>query len=41
MMVVLCGIEAWVPIRLLERWALSTSDVAAISQFDRNALRDD
>jgi phosphatidylinositol alpha-1,6-mannosyltransferase len=31
LMVVLCGIEAWVPIRLLERWALRTSDVAAIS----------
>ena len=30
--IVLCGIEAWVPLRPLERWALSTSDVAAISQ---------
>ena len=30
--IVLCGIEAWVPLRRLERWALSTSDVAAISQ---------
>jgi glycosyltransferase involved in cell wall biosynthesis len=32
LMVVLCGIEAWVPLRLLERWALATSDVAAISR---------
>ena len=30
--IVLCGIEAWVPLRRLERWALSTSDVTAISQ---------
>jgi len=29
--IVLCGIEAWVPLRRLERWALSASDVAAIS----------
>jgi phosphatidylinositol alpha-1,6-mannosyltransferase len=29
--VLLCGIEAWVPIRPLERWALGTSEVAAIS----------
>jgi phosphatidylinositol alpha-1,6-mannosyltransferase len=30
--VVLCGIEAWVPVRLLERWALSGSRILAISQ---------
>ena len=30
--VMLCGIEAWKPLRRLERWALSTSEVAAISQ---------
>jgi phosphatidylinositol alpha-1,6-mannosyltransferase len=30
--VMLCGIEAWTPLRHLERWALSTSEVAAISQ---------
>ena len=30
--IVLCGIEAWVPLRFLERWALSTSEVAAISR---------
>ncbi len=30
--VMLCGIEAWRPLRRLERWALATSDVAAISQ---------
>ena len=30
--VVLCGIEAWVPARLLERWGLAGSRVMAISQ---------
>jgi len=30
--IVLCGIEAWVPLRRLERWALGASDVAAISR---------
>jgi len=30
--VVLCGIEAWVPLRRIERWALQSSDRAAISQ---------
>jgi glycosyltransferase involved in cell wall biosynthesis len=30
--VMLCGIEAWTPLRHLERWALSASEVAAISQ---------
>jgi len=30
--VVLCGIEAWTPLRRLERWALRASDVMAISQ---------
>jgi len=30
--VVLCGIEAWVPLRRFERWALATSDLVAISQ---------
>jgi len=30
--IVLCGIEAWVPLRPLERWALQSSDRAAISQ---------
>jgi phosphatidylinositol alpha-1,6-mannosyltransferase len=30
--VMLCGIEAWTPLRRLERWALATSEVAAISQ---------
>jgi phosphatidylinositol alpha-1,6-mannosyltransferase len=30
--VMLCGIEAWKPLRRLERWALETSDIAAISQ---------
>ena len=30
--VVLCGIEAWVPLRRLERWGLTTSEVTAISQ---------
>lgn len=28
---VLCGIEAWVPLRPLERWALASSRIAAIS----------
>ncbi len=31
--VVLCGIEAWVPLRPLERWALSASEVTAISRY--------
>jgi len=31
--IVLCGIEAWVPVRRLERWALASSDVTAISQY--------
>ena len=30
--VVLCGIEAWVPLRPLERWALGASDLVAISR---------
>jgi len=30
--VVLCGIEAWVPLRPLERWALASGDLVAISQ---------
>jgi glycosyltransferase involved in cell wall biosynthesis len=30
--VVLCGIEAWVPLRRLERWGLTTSEVTAISR---------
>lgn len=30
--VMLCGIEAWVPLRPLERWAFTRSDVVAISQ---------
>lgn len=30
--VVLCGIEAWVPARLLERWALMGSRIISISQ---------
>ncbi len=30
--VMLCGIEAWTPLRRLERWALASSEVAAISQ---------
>jgi phosphatidylinositol alpha-1,6-mannosyltransferase len=30
--VVLCGIEAWAPLRMLERWALAGSRVTAISQ---------
>ena len=30
--VMLCGIEAWKPLRRLERWALESSEVAAISQ---------
>ena len=30
--VVLCGIEAWVPLRPLERWGLTTSEVTAISR---------
>ena len=30
--VMLCGIEAWKPLRRLERWALASSEVAAISQ---------
>jgi phosphatidylinositol alpha-1,6-mannosyltransferase len=30
--IVLCGIEAWVPLRPLERWALRSSGCAAISQ---------
>jgi phosphatidylinositol alpha-1,6-mannosyltransferase len=38
-MIVLCGIEAWVPLRRLERWALSTSDVAAISQHTIDRFR--
>ena len=31
LVVVLCGIEAWVPLRAAERWALGASDVVAIS----------
>ena len=31
--VMLCGIEAWTPLRRLERWALATSEVAAISKY--------
>jgi len=30
--VMLCGIEAWTPLRRVERWALAASEVAAISQ---------
>lgn len=30
--VMLCGVEAWTPLRRTERWALATSEVAAISQ---------
>lgn len=30
--VVLCGIEAWVPLRPLERWGLAASEVTAISR---------
>ena len=30
--VMLCGIEAWKPLRRVERWALKASEVAAISQ---------
>jgi len=37
--VVLCGIEAWVPVRMLERWALSTSEVTAISQHTIDRFR--
>jgi phosphatidylinositol alpha-1,6-mannosyltransferase len=37
--IVLCGIEAWVRLRRLERWALSTSDVAAISQHTIDRFR--
>jgi phosphatidyl-myo-inositol dimannoside synthase len=39
LMTVLCGIEAWVPLRLLERWALTTSDVAAISRHTVSRFR--
>jgi len=37
--IVLCGIEAWVPLRRLERWALSASDVAAISRHTIERFR--
>lgn len=37
--VVLCGIEAWVPLRMLERWALSGSRVTAISQHTVDRFR--
>lgn len=37
--IVLCGIEAWVPARMLERWALSTSEVTAISQHTIDRFR--
>jgi hypothetical protein len=30
--VMLCGIEAWTPLRRVERWALAACEVAAISQ---------
>ncbi len=38
-LVVLCGIEAWVTLRPLERWALSASDVVAISQHTLERFR--
>src|SRR5262245_28001612 len=31
LVVVLCGIEAWVPLRSAEQWALSSADLVAIS----------
>ncbi len=37
--IVLCGIEAWVPIRRLERWALASSRVAAISQHTADRFK--
>ena len=37
--IVLCGIEAWVPLRRLERWALRGSDVASISQHTTDRFR--
>ena len=38
--IMLCGIEAWVPLRPLERWALRSSDCAAISQHTVNRFKD-
>ena len=38
--VVLCGIEAWVPLRALERWALKGSDLAAISQHTADRFKE-
>ena len=37
--VMLCGIEAWVPLRPLESWALKGSDLAAISQHTVDRFR--
>ena len=37
--VMLCGIEAWTPLRRLERWALATSEVAAISQHTSDRFK--
>jgi len=37
--VVLCGIEAWTPLRRAELWALAGSDVAAISQHTVNRFK--
>ena len=37
--VVLCGIEAWVPLRPLERWGLATSEVTAISRHTADRFK--
>ena len=37
--IVLCGIEAWVPLRMLERWAIRGSRVTAISQHTVDRFR--
>jgi len=37
--IVLCGIEAWVPLRLIERWALAGSELTAISRHTLDRFR--
>ncbi len=37
--VMLCGIEAWVRLRPIERWAIASSDIAAISQHTVDRFR--
>ncbi len=37
---VLCGVEAWVPLRKAEAWALERADLVAISQHTVDAVQE-